>query len=559
MRNLARLFVLATILTACQPADPVNTTAGGTGGTSTAPTSTDPPTRDCVQFTGSTNSVATGAPETDALFLSGESFVCADEVVVASPGDINELAAGAQLAAALRGPLLLPHAQLAAEIGRLKPLHVRIVGDLEVTLPPESDVTRYDVAQAVAAAALALGTVEEIRLPATPDASTIVETVRAITSGSRVVLPQTAPPGSEPPADPLLAPSEIVSGLATSSEADFVWLVDALDPVTILVAAATGHAVDAQAIAVDSADILGYPEVGTALSGRSSEELRFVGSTPDQSEWELAVLLNGNQLPGGGFSILGDDQPKRYVAFYGHPTTSALGVLGEQGPQETLDRMEPFLTAYEADGYQAIPTFEVMATVAAADATDDGDYSFEWPVSTFTEWIDVATEQGGYVILDLQPGREDFLSQAMQYEELLLLPNVGLALDPEWRLGPDEFHLRQIGRVDASEVNLVVDWLADLVRDNGLPQKMLIVHQFRDFMIENRSTLKERPELQMVIQMDGQGPIDTKDTTYAFLTQGTEDDHWEWGWKNFFDEDSPTPSPEHTMGKDPVPVFVSYQ
>ncbi|MDH3190573.1 MAG: hypothetical protein OEM39_08080, partial [Acidimicrobiia bacterium] len=145
------------------------------------------------------------------------------------------------------------------------------------------------------------------------------------------------------------------------------------------------------------------------------------------------------------------------------------------------------------------------------------------------------------------------------YEELLLLPFVGLALDPEWRLKPDEVHLQQIGRVDAAEVNQVVDWLADLVHDNGLPQKMLIVHQFREFMIQDRSTLKERPELQMVIQMDGQGPIDTKDTTWAVLTSGTEENHWKWGWKNFFDEDSPTPSPEHTLGKVPTPVFVSYQ
>jgi hypothetical protein len=137
---------------------------------------------------------------------------------------------------------------------------------------------------------------------------------------------------------------------------------------------------------------------------------------------------------------------------------------------------------------------------------------------------------------------------------------VGLALDPEWRLAPGQVHLQQIGRVDSSEVNRVVRWLAKLVRDNGLPQKMIIVHQFRDFMIENRSKLQSRPELQMVIQMDGDGPEFTKDETYAFLTQGTEDAHWRWGWKNFFDEDEPAPpTPESTMSKDPVPVYVSYQ
>jgi hypothetical protein len=206
-----------------------------------------------------------------------------------------------------------------------------------------------------------------------------------------------------------------------------------------------------------------------------------------------------------------------------------------------------------------IPTFEIIASVASAGPTD-GDYSEEWPPATFADWIRVAQENGAYVILDLQPGREDFLTQAKQYEELLSLPFVGLALDPEWRLQPDQVHLQQVGQVSAAEVNTVVDWLGDLVRDNGLPQKMLIVHQFQSRMIVDRDTLKQRPELQMVIQMDGQGPIPTKDETYAVLTAGTEQAHWRWGWKNFFDEDSPeTASPAYTINHAPVPVFVSYQ
>ncbi|MEX0796475.1 MAG: hypothetical protein WD274_07260 [Acidimicrobiia bacterium] len=549
-------------MAACSPTDTTTPTDGtqteGTPTTST-PTSTEPGPRQCVRPTTSSATVSTGAAATDALFLSGEIFICADNVVVVGESDINQLAAGAQLAAALGGPLLLPPPQLAAEIGRLKPQHVYILGDVEVTLPPESEVSRLGMSEAVDAAKTALGAVDELRLPADPDASTIVETVNAISDANRVVLPQTAPGDTTGSPAPSFDAATIVAGLAVPTDATTIWLVNASDPVGILMAAATGQAVGARVMSIDSADILGYPEVGTAIGDRAADTLRFVGAVPETSDWELAVLLNGRQLPGGGFSILGDEQPKRYVAFYGHPETSALGVLGEQGPQETLDRLAPFVESYTADGHQAIPTFEMLASVAAADITDDGDYSFEWSVSTFTDWIDIAAEQGAYVILDLQSGREDFLSQAQQYEELLLHPHVGLALDPEWRLKPDEVHLRQIGRVDAAEVNLVVDWLADLVRDNGLPQKMIIVHQFREFMIQDRDTLKQRPELQMVLQMDGQGPIATKDETWAVLTSGTEDNHWRWGWKNFFDEDTPTPSPEHTMGKVPVPVFVSYQ
>jgi hypothetical protein len=238
----------------------------------------------------------------------------------------------------------------------------------------------------------------------------------------------------------------------------------------------------------------------------------------------------------------------------------ALGALGEQGPAETLDVMEPLLQAYAGDGAQVVPAFEIIASVASAGPTDDGDYSYEWPPDTFSEWIDFAGKNGVYVVLDLQPGRDDFLSQAVQYEELLRLPYVGLAIDPEWRLKDNQVHLKQVGTVDSSEINQTVNWLADLVRDNGLPQKMVVVHQFRTSMVTNRADLVDRPEIQLIVQMDGDGLEAQKDDTWAALLEGAEDAHWAWGWKNFYDEDEPgPPSPESTMSKVPTPVYVSYQ
>ena len=502
-----------------------------------------------------------GSPETDALFLAGELFPCADDIVVADPGDLNELALAAQLAAALEAPLLLPEPRLASEIGRLKPLRVHLVGSVQVTTPPAAETVSHDISSASLAIEDALGTTTRITLPAVPDSSTLVEVVRAISDQDRVAVP--AVPTSSttvPPGMPEIDPSAVVTGLAETTSSEKIWIADARNPVTLLVTASMGPSAGAATLALDGENVLAHPVVGEAIEGREPEDLRFVGPFADAGEWELSVLINGDQVPGGGYHIFPEDRQRRYVAFYGHPETTALGVLGEQGPTETLQRMQTFLDAYTRDGSQTIPTFEMIASVASAGPTDDGDYSFEWPISTFQEWIDTARENDAYVILDLQPGREDFLSQAMFYEDLLKLPFVGLALDPEWRLAPDQLHLQQVGRVDASEVNLVIEWLGDLVRDHGLPQKMLIVHQFRTSMIQNREMLAERPELQLVIQMDGDGTEAQKDNTYETLLRGAENAHWEWGWKNFFDEDEPgPPAPESTMGKQPSPVFVSYQ
>ena len=151
------------------------------------------------------------------------------------------------------------------------------------------------------------------------------------------------------------------------------------------------------------------------------------------------------------------------------------------------------------------------------------------------------------MVLDIQPGRADFLTQAKIYEEFLRLPHVGLALDPEWRLKPGQFHLRQIGTVDAAEINRVVEWLAGIVREEALPQKLLILHQFRFSMITNRHLVETPPELAVLIHMDGQGPLGTKYNSWNALTNQLDADRFYWGWKNFYDEDSPTARPDQVL------------
>ena len=204
-------------------------------------------------------------------------------------------------------------------------------------------------------------------------------------------------------------------------------------------------------------------------------------------------------------------------------------------------------------------TFEIIATVASASAGADGNYSRRTDLEVIRPWIEAAAANGVYVVLDLQPGRSDFLSQAKHYGEFLRLPHVGLALDPEWRLKPDQVHLAQIGTVDAAEINEVVDWLAGIVREEALPQKLLIVHQFRFSMITNREQIETPPELAVLIHMDGQGSLSAKYNTWNALTGRADVDRFYWGWKNFYDEDQPVADPEQVLELSPEIVFVSFQ
>ncbi|OLT14097.1 hypothetical protein BJF78_20085 [Pseudonocardia sp. CNS-139] len=103
-------------------------------------------------------------------------------------------------------------------------------------------------------------------------------------------------------------------------------------------------------------------------------------------------------------------------------------------------------------------------------------------------------------------------------------------------------------------------WLADLTRRHALPQKLLMVHQFRQAMIVGRERLDtSHDELAVVLHADGFGAPGAKLATWNALHQA-EPAGVRWGWKNFYDEDAPTFTPAETMGLRPAtPVFVSYQ
>jgi hypothetical protein len=271
----------------------------------------------------------------------------------------------------------------------------------------------------------------------------------------------------------------------------------------------------------------------------------------------VEAAATGVQLPGGGQTIF---DGKRYVALYGHPLTGALGVLGEQGPKGSVARAREVAGQYAPLTPETIvPAFEIIATVAAGSAGKDGDYSREWDVEVLRPLVDAAAEAGIYVVLDLQPGREDFLSQAMLYEELLREPYVGLAMDPEWRLEPDQEPLAQVGSVRAAELNEAIDWLAALTDRHDLPQKLVLLHQFRTDMITERPDLDlAHDELAVIVQMDGDGTLGQKLDTWRALLAGAPEG-LRFGWKNFYDEDEPTPTPGWTFQVEPRPWWVSYQ
>jgi len=207
-----------------------------------------------------------------------------------------------------------------------------------------------------------------------------------------------------------------------------------------------------------------------------------------------------------------------------------------------------------------IPAFEIIASVAqGAGAPEGGTYSYLTPEAQIRPWVVQATRAGMYVILDLQAGRANLIAQARHYRKLLEMPDVGLAIDPEWKLTSRELPLHQIGSVTSRQVNSVASWLAALTARYHLPQKLLVLHQFRLSMLEGEQRIDTgHDDLAIVIHMDGQGTPGNKQSTWDAVT-GAAPSRVYFGWKDFFRKDHPMLTPWQTMARTPEPVMISYQ
>ncbi|ASK67092.1 hypothetical protein CFK39_07075 [Brachybacterium avium] len=298
----------------------------------------------------------------------------------------------------------------------------------------------------------------------------------------------------------------------------------------------------------------------TAAGDDPSTGVLALGDTFGAAEdWasSLQRTVTVPELPGGGQTLF---PGRRMIAAYGSPGIPSLGILGEQDLEDSITRAQGLADEYAGLTEEpVVPAFEIITTIASSEPGSDGDYSTERDPEMLREWVDAAGEAGVYVVLDLQPGTTDFLTQAKLYEDLLKEPHVGLALDAEWRLKPGQKHLAQIGSVTAAEVNETAQWLADLTADNDLPPKVLILHQFSLSMITDRQDLDtSHPELAITVHADGHGTPEDKLGTWNALQRGLPEGVF-MAWKNFYDEDTPTFDPEQTYEVEPRPWFVSYQ
>jgi hypothetical protein len=308
---------------------------------------------------------------------------------------------------------------------------------------------------------------------------------------------------------------------------------------------------DAPAFLVSTARSEQVTVLATAGEDGDSQAVRVLSGGEDQPRFEPTTA----QLPGGGRSILPEH---RVVALYGHPGVDALGILGIGSPQRAAGRLDDIAGDYGGPGLRPVmPAFELITPLVLASPGEDGMYRKRLDDAVIARYHQAAREADALLILDIQPGRADFMDEARALERWLKEPDVSLALDPEWHMGPGEVPGKTIGSVDAATVNEVSQYLSDLVRREHLPQKLLLLHRFTDAMIDGEDQLRTRPGLAIVENVDGFGTPPAKIDKYDRFTDRR--DGLFQGFKLFFEEDTDLMSPNDVLGLRPRVDVVIYE
>jgi len=265
-----------------------------------------------------------------------------------------------------------------------------------------------------------------------------------------------------------------------------------------------------------------------------------------------------NPLPG---SIL---PQKRIVAYYGNPQSKRMGALGEFPKDDMLRRLKEEAARWEkADpSLPVLPALHLIAVVAQGEPGKAGKYRMIMPDKIVNDVYGWAKEAHAIMFVDIQTGQDDIRNILPRFEWILKNPDVHLAIDPEFNLiKSGKIPGSKIGTYDASDVNYASGFLQGLVKKYNLPPKVMIVHRFTRNMVTNANKITLRPEVQMIMNMDGWGaPWLKRDSYKDYIV--TEPVQYA-GFKLFYHNDTkkgdPLLTPQEVLKLNPKPIYIQYQ
>lgn len=293
-----------------------------------------------------------------------------------------------------------------------------------------------------------------------------------------------------------------------------------------------------------SAPSLSSPSKHTPTSGTSTRP-STEATPPDQPT-----------LPNGARTVLPEH---RLVGFAGGRSPS-FGRLSIDDLDRAAAQMSNVARRYE-DGRTILPVFELITVIAHASPGSDGMYRTVEPDEVVRQYLDAAREHDALLLLNIQPGRADFVDELRRLEQWLREPDVGVALDPEWAVGADEVPGEVYGSTTGTELDAAAAYLSAVVREHSLPEKVMVFHQVHSSVVQDEDALRPHDGVVAIKSIDGIGARSDKVETWRTLMR-TKPEYVHPGFKLFFDEDSQhgrLMTPQQVLALQPTPAYVLYE
>jgi hypothetical protein len=241
-----------------------------------------------------------------------------------------------------------------------------------------------------------------------------------------------------------------------------------------------------------------------------------------------------------------------------------MGVLGEYPRKEMLAKLKEEVARWQkADTtVNVIPALHYIVTTAQGYPGKGDKYRLRMPFKEIDKVLDMAKEINAEVFLDVQVGHSTLKEELPLLEPYLKMPNVHLGIDPEFSMKGGQKPGAAIGTFDAADVNYAAGLLENIVKENNLTPKILVLHRFTKAMVTNYNQIKLRPEVQVIMDMDGWGAQARKINTYKQFIYKEPVQFT--GFKLFYKNDFREPksrimTPEEVLNLKPKPVYIQYQ
>lgn len=253
----------------------------------------------------------------------------------------------------------------------------------------------------------------------------------------------------------------------------------------------------------------------------------------------------------------------RIVAYYGNPRSRQMGILGELPPEQMLTRLDGEVAAWRAadPATPVMPALHLVTMVAQADAGADGKYRAKMPDAVIEQVHGWAKRRNGVLFLDLQVGLSTIQQELPRLLPFLVRPDVHVGIDPEFSMKDSSPPGRKVGTYNAEDITWVIQYLAKVVEEHGLPPKVLVVHRFTERMVTGLDRVQHDPRVQLVLHMDGWGPPQLKRDSYrSFVARAPVPFT---GFKVFYKNDTrrgtPVMRPAEILALSPRPLYIQYQ